>query len=265
MIGWADLLLRSVHVIAGVMWVGLSWFLSFVNAQVTRAMDGTPQRAVTRELMPRAPYWFRWGALFTFATGMGLLREGYYGGGLLLPSDSRLSTFWANAIGMGTLFGGARLYDLGARLFRRRQELGALVFYVLVVAVAGGLARVFTGRAVLVHVGALLGIAMMFNTWLRIWPSQRKVIADAAAGKPIDAEALAIATERSRHNAYLSVPVLLLMIANHYPTLLYGTSDDLVGVPLSVAVIVGAGSLAVKLLFMQSAGSATLRSWRNHA
>ena len=252
MMSWVNLVMRSFHIAASVMWIGHLWFLSFVNTKLTRSLDEGAKKSVLPEPTPRTLYWFRWGALFTSVSGIVLLRSVYYSGGIVLPPQSSLSVSLVNAIGMGTIFVGFRVYDLSWRLLRRVPRIAAAVYFSLIVGVATGLARIFTGQAALIHVSAMLGVAMAMNDWLRIWPSQRVLIAAAAKGAPLPEDAVATATERWKHNAYLSLPALLLMMSIHYPALLYGLSTDVVVVPLVVAGFVAAGWLAAQILFVKS-------------
>src|SRR5258705_9596758 len=95
---WLNLVFRWIHVVAGVMWIGHLWFFNFVNAQVAKTYDADSKKKVVPELMPRALYWFRWGAAYTWITGLLLLGVVIYHGGVALPSESTL--------GMGPVAGG---------------------------------------------------------------------------------------------------------------------------------------------------------------
>ena len=259
MMSWLNLVMRSLHVIAGVMWIGHLWFFNFVNVELAKTYDAASQRRMVPELMPRALYWFRWGAFFSLFTGLLLLRNVYYFGGLLLAPESGFSMGLGNAVGMGTLLFAFFIYDVVWKLFAKAEIVGGLLSFLLIVGATYGLAQVLTGRAALIHVGGMFGAVMALNVWLRIWPNQRQLITAAKSGSAPDPTAMATAALRSKHNTYLSVPVLFLMISNHYPTMLYGLADDRVGVPVVVAILVGIGWVITRLLYLKSASKAPAR------
>src|SRR5258706_10845774 len=104
---WLQLTFRWLHVIAGVMWIGHLWFFNFVNAQVAKTYDADSKKKVVPELMPRALYWFRWGAAWTFITGIFLLAFVYYMGGSLVPTPNpSVSVGVGSAISLGVLIVG---------------------------------------------------------------------------------------------------------------------------------------------------------------
>src|SRR6266436_8486496 len=100
---WLNLVFRWIHVVAGTMWIGHLWFFNFVNAQVAKTYDADSKKKVIPELMPRALYWFRWGAAYTWISGILLLGIVYYGGGALLEATSTMSTAVGAAIGLAVL------------------------------------------------------------------------------------------------------------------------------------------------------------------
>lgn len=216
---WLNLIFRWVHVIAGVFWIGHLYFFNFVNAQVAKTYDADSKKKVVPELMPRALYWFRWGAIWTWVTGVLLLGMVYYMGGALVDADSTMTPGVGAVIGLVSLFVGFGLYDaLWKSPLAKNGQVGAVVSLVLLAAMSWGLACVFSPRAVFIHVGAILGTIMAANVWMRIWPSQRKIIAAIKAGQAPDAALVALAGLRSRHNTFMSIPLLFLMVSNHYPT-----------------------------------------------
>jgi uncharacterized membrane protein len=251
---WLNLVFRWLHVIAGVMWIGHLWFFNFVNGQVAKTYDADSKKKVVPELMPRALYWFRWGAAYTWITGILLLGVVYYMGGQLVPQyDSKLGVHAGTGIGLAVIIVGFVIYDAMWKAMAKQEMAGMAISYVLTVGIAFGLAQVFVGRAVLIHIGALFGTIMAANVWMRIWPNQRKIIAGIKNGTPVDASIPALAGLRSKHNTYMSVPLIFLMISNHYPTLVYGTSNDTLYVPLAVAAFVAVGWLMTKRMFQISA------------
>lgn len=160
----------------------------------------------------------------TWLSGMVLLVLVYYSSsGLTDPDIAQISQTRGIAIGLAVLVGGWILYDLALRSPLGRSEAGFAGFAVLMIAVlAWALTHVFSGRAAYIHVGAVLGTIMTANVWFRILPSQRKMIAAAVAGATFDASLGAQAKLRSKHNTFLAVPVVFIMISNHFPVATYG-------------------------------------------
>jgi uncharacterized membrane protein len=239
--GWLQLLFRWLHVIAGIMWIGHLWFFNFVNAQVAKTYDPDSKKKVVPELMPRALYWFRWGALYTLVTGLGLLVLLYYMGGPLTDG----------AIGIGLLVAGFAVYDLLWKALAKREALGTAISLALVTALAFGLSKLFVGRTLYIEIGALFGTIMAANVWMRIWPNQRHIIAAIRDGKAPDPARVALAGLRSKHNTYLSMPLTFFMISNHYPTV-YGADLAWAFVPAFAAV----GFVIARLCFVKSATQA---------
>src|SRR6187431_3164682 len=110
---WLNVIFRWIHVVAGIMWIGHLWFFNFVNAQVAKTYDADSKKKVVPELMPRALYWFRWGAAYTFITGFLLLGLVYYMGGSLVPTTGAVvdTVVGSNASGF-ILIGSFLIYDL---------------------------------------------------------------------------------------------------------------------------------------------------------
>lgn len=250
---WLNLIFRWVHVIAGVFWIGHLYFFNFVNAQVAKTYDADSKKKVVPELMPRALYWFRWGAAWTWITGVLLLGLVYYMGGALLDADSTMTPVVGMVIGLASLVVGFALYDaLWKSPLAKNAQVGAVVSLALLTAMSWGLSRVFSQRAVFIHVGAILGTIMAANVWMRIWPSQRKIIAAIKAGQAPDGAIVALAGLRSRHNTFMSIPLLLFMVSNHYPTVF---AMDYAWALAIVLVIVGFG--LGMWLFKKSASPST--------
>lgn len=248
---WLDMLFRWIHVVAGIAWIGHLYFFNFVNSQVAKTYDADSKRKVVPELMPRALYWFRWGAAWTWVSGILLAGLVYYMTPNLLPPDS---TMGANA-GMGlslllivvVFF----VYDALWKAMAAKEQAGVVVSSILIAALALGMSCIFAPRAVFTHLGMLFGTIMAMNVWMRIWPSQKKIIAAIKAGTAPDAAAVALAGLRSKQNTYMSVPLVLTMVSNHYPTV-YGAPNSWVILLLLVAV----GWALVKWLYAKSASPA---------
>ena len=248
---WLNVIFRWTHLAAGVMWIGHLWFFNFVNAQLAKTYDADSRKKVLPELMPRALYWFRWGATYTWITGILLLFLVYWFGGVMVNPEQGMGPHAAGGIGLVLIIVGFLVYDVLWKSVKN-EKAGAAISFVLVAVFAYVLTRFMSGRAMYIHVGGLFGTIMAANVWMRIWPSQRKIIAGvkgtAAAADP---SVVALAGLRSKHNTYMSMPLMFMMISNHFPTL-YGS--DLNWVILMVLVAVGWA--VTKFLYQKSASPA---------
>ena len=256
---WLNLLFRWVHVFAGIMWVGTTYYFTWLDARLTEeekaaANTGvTPQvwmvhsggfyvveRRKVPDLVSRTLHWFRWEAGTTWLSGFALLVLLYYlGGGVLVDPDVRdLSVGVAVAIGIGVIVGGGILYDVMMMSpLRRNEKLFAAVAYVFIVALSFGLTRIFSARAAYIHVGALFGTIMAANVWMHILPAQKKMIAALNEGHKPDERLSAQAKLRSKQNTFMAVPVVFIMISHHYPGVTYG--DRYNWVILSILILLG--------------------------
>jgi len=243
-----DLIFRWTHVVAGIAWIGHLYFFNFVNAQVAKTYDADSKKKVVPELMPRALYWFRWGAAYTWITGFFLLGIVIYMGGVIVSPDSPLPAGPSSGIGVALLIIGFLVYDVLWKAMAKNEKAGAIVSYVLIVIVLCVMNLLFSKRAVWIHMGAIFGTIMAANVWMRIWPNQRKIIAATKAGTPPDAALVSAAGLRSKHNTYMSVPLVLTMVSNHFPTV-YGMDGG--WIVLAILILVGWG--VTKLLYQKSA------------
>ena len=212
-----SILFRWIHIAAGILWIGILFWFNFVNIPFAGTMDGDTKKKVIPELMPRALYFFRWGAAYTWLTGFLLLLLVFYHGGLMFEEGK--GGWSAISILMVVLsFGMFGIYDQLAKssLGKNLMVFGAVGFIVtcvmiyLMIEVAE-----FSYRAYVIHIGAMFGSIMAANVWMRIWPVQKQVIPAIKAGTPPDAALVALAGQRSRHNTYLSVPLVYAMINMH--------------------------------------------------
>ena len=241
---WLNLVFRWVHVFAGIMWVGTTYYFTWLDARLTEeekaaAITGvTPQvwmvhsggfyvveRRKVPDLVSRTLHWFRWEAFTTWLSGFALLVLIYYlGGGALVDPDVReLSTGVAVALGIGAIVAGGFIYDVMMMSpLRRNEKLFAAVAYVLIVAFSYGLTRVFSARAAYIHVGAMFGTIMAANVWMHILPAQKRMIAALNEGRKPDERFSAQAKLRSKQNTFMAVPVVFIMISHHYPGVTYG-------------------------------------------
>src|SRR5262249_11961098 len=190
-------------------------------------------------------HWFRWEALATFVTGFALLNIVYYHGGLMVDAiDPKVTVVQASLISLATLVFGWAAYDaLAGTPLAKNDRAFAVVGFVLTVALAAMLGKVLSSRATYIHVGALFGTIMAANVWMRILPPQRRMIAAAAKGEPLDETLGAGAKQRSKHNTFLAVPTTFIMVSNHFPTATYGNHY---AVPiLGAMILVGWGAAAI--------------------
>jgi len=249
-----EMIFRWIHVVAGIAWIGHLYFFNFVNSQVVKTYDADSKKKVVPELMPRALYWFRWGAAYTWVTGFLLAGMVYYMSPNLLPPDSTTSVGAGVGLSLLLIVAVFFIYDALWKAMAKNEQAGVIVSFVLVAVLLCGLSRVFAPRAVYIHLGMLFGTIMAMNVWMRIWPAQKKIIAATKAGAPPDAAIAGMAGLRSKHNTYMSVPLVLSMISNHYPTV-YGSGHGWLG--LIVLVAIGWG--LTKLLYMKAASPAPAR------
>src|SRR4051794_27451179 len=217
---WANLIFRWAHVFSAILWVGSTYYFTWLDTQMRRlearaggkGAAGMGQRGafypVVKQKTLTAPpadvHWFRYEALSTFITGFVLLNLVYYHGGLMVdPIDPKLTPVQASLVGLATLTFGWVIYDLLARTPLARNEPGfaALAFF-LIIATMVGLSRLFSTRAAYIHIGALFGTIMVSNVWMRILPPQRRMIAAAAKGEPLDQALAADPKLRSKHNTF---------------------------------------------------------------
>jgi len=263
---WLNLLLRWTHVFAGIMWVGTTYYFTWLDARLSeeekavRTAGSSAQiwmvhsggfyvvekRKVPDELS-RKLHWFRWEAATTWISGALLLILMFYlgGGALVDPDVSSISVSGAIALGVGLLVGGWLVYDLLVLSPLGRNELGfAAVAYVLIVGVAYGLTHVLSGRAAYIHMGAMFGTIMAANVWMRILPAQRKMIAAIREGREPDQKLAAQAKLRSKQNTFIVVPVVFLMISNHFAGVTYGERNNW----LILSILILLGWIAAKVI-----------------
>jgi uncharacterized membrane protein len=262
---WLNLGVRWFHVFAGIMWVGQTYYFTWLDGQFTRmekqaAEDGevsavwmvhsggfySVEKKKSLGVSAEQVRWFRWEALMTWIAGMILLVLVYYlGAGLVDPDVADISKPAGIAIGLAALVAGWLIYDVavGSPLGSSPVTFAAFAL-LMTAAVSWGLLHVFSGRAAYIHMGAIFGTIMTANVWFKILPAQRKMVASAAAGAPFEAALGAQAKLRSKHNTFIAVPVVFLMLSNHYPVATYGNRYSW---PVMVALVV-VGWAAAKLI-----------------
>src|ERR1044072_1389567 len=262
---WLSLLFRWIHVFAGIMWVGTTYYFTWLDARLTeeeKALANTGNAAqiwmvhsggvylVEKRKVPdelsRKLHWFKWEAGATWLSGFALLIIVYYlGGGALIDRDvADIGLGAAVGIGIGVLIVGWLIYDLlMISPLGRNEMLFAAIAYVLIVATGYGLTRVFTGRGAYIHVGALFGTIMAANVWMRILPAQKKMIQAIKAGTKPDERLAGQAKLRSKQNTFMAVPLVFLMLSNHFGGNTTGGYDW-----IHLAILIPVGWLAAKFI-----------------
>jgi len=248
LLDWANLLLRWLHVITAIAWVGSSFYFVWLDNSLTPPESAAlRQQGVGGELwavhgggfynpqkylgappkLPEHLHWFYWESYSTWLSGLGLFTVLYlWNAGTFLVDKSLMawSPMAAGAAALGVLAAFWLIYDALCRTVGARpgseKWLGALVFGVVVVA-AWAVCQLFAGRAAFLLTGAMMATAMSANVFFWIIPGQRKVIASMRAGTPVDPVHGQRGKQRSVHNTYFTLPVLIAMLSNHYGQL-YG-------------------------------------------
>ncbi|NBX93343.1 MAG: hypothetical protein EB078_02685 [Proteobacteria bacterium] len=244
---WLGYFLRWGHLIAGISWIGSSFYFIWLDKALTPPEKTTEdvegevwmvhsggfyqveRRKIGPGSMPRTLHWFKWEAAFTWITGVLLMAVVYYaGGGALLFDAPQTSASVPQAIGFSLLLLPLSwfIYDgLWNSSIGKNTKVATVISFLLMVALVWGLSQFFGGRAAYMHVGAVFGTLMVANVWVRILPAQQKMIDATKAGKKPDFTLSGKAKLRSVHNSYLTLPVLFLMLSNHYP-MTYGSEKS---------------------------------------
>jgi uncharacterized membrane protein len=235
---WLNLVVRWFHVVAGVMWLGQTYLFNRLEGRLAEAARAAGKvepvwlvhsggfyivhKDQSPPQLPPKLHWFKWESALTWVSGLLLLLIVYYAGGLL-TSDPDVRFGWAATVGLGMLPLAWIVYDLLCRSpLGRHERAMAATGFLLLVGLAVGLGRVLSPRAAYIHVGATMGTIMFANVWELILPTQRKMIAAIAEGKRLDPALEDQAMLRTRHNTYLSLPLIFIMVSNHFPTATYG-------------------------------------------
>jgi uncharacterized membrane protein len=273
---WLNLLIRWLHLIAGVAWIGASFYFVMLDNSLSPPTRGDDvKRGVFGELwalhgggfyvsqkflagpkgepLSTSLHWSKWEAYATWLSGMGLLALIYWLGASAYLVDNSvmpLSTGMAIVISIASLAGGLLVYEGLCRLLEGRETLLALVLFAFIVASTWALFRLFSARAAYIHVGAMIGTMMVANVFFHIIPGQKKMVADIRAGRAPDPRPGIIGKQRSVHNTYFTLPVLFTMISNHYP-MTYSHSHGW----LILAVIMLAGVLIRQFFVLRHRGS----------
>ena len=234
---WLNLALRWLHVIAGIAWIGASFYFVWLDNHLKPPKESKAsgevwsvhgggfyhkqKYQVAPEQMPSDLHWFKWEAYFTWISGFSLLVLVYYWGAntyLLDPDKSEFTAPVAVAIALGSLVVGFLVYEALCRSpIGQRSEAFWSLWFAFLLAAAAFLDAHFNSKAAYIHIGAIVGSVMVGNVFFVIIPNQRKVVADLVAGATPDPKLGAQAKQRSVHNTYMTLPVLFIMISQHYP------------------------------------------------
>ena len=258
---WGSILLRWLHVIAAIAWIGASFFFMHLDASLRKMKNMEPgvsgvswqvhgggfyemsKYVLAPAVLPDHLIWHKWQAYWTWISGFCLLCWVYYGQSsffLIDPAVAALAPWQAALIGVGALALGWLVYDLLCRspLAKNDALLGMAGFgYVVLVSYAFTL--VFSGRGALIHTGALMATIMTANVFFIIMPNQRKAVAALIAGQTPDPKWGKTSKQRSTHNNYITLPVLFMMLSNHYPV----TYSNSRVIPAIVVCVIVAGAL----------------------
>jgi uncharacterized membrane protein len=236
---WVEIAVRWTHVITAVAWIGSSFYFIALDLGLRKTPSLPPlahgeewqvhgggfyhiqKYLVAPEMMPEHLTWFKWESYATWLSGFALLALVYYLGAelfLIDPTVMELQVWQAVAISLASLAFGWVVYNTLCRVFvNADQTLLMVALFGVLVGMAWFYTQVFSGRAALLHLGAFTASIMSGNVFFIIMPNQRIVVADLKAGRKPDPKYGKIAKQRSTHNNYLTLPVIFLMLSNHYP------------------------------------------------
>ena len=235
---------KWLHIIAGIVWIGLLYFFNWINGHVAATMDADSKQKVVPEIMPRTLYWFRWGAAWTWVTGVLLLMVIFYHGGLTFDDPDTgfgIPAYVMMAVTFLAVFAYDQLYKSP---LASNVQVSTIVSFLLIAGVVY-LMKEWAGfgyRSFNIHLGALFGTNMAFNVWFRIWPAQQKIITAIKNGEAPNGDLVALAGLRSKHNTYMSVPLIWTMINQHTTDLAggkFGITDQLNWLVLMAVVALG--------------------------
>ncbi|MBA5687362.1 urate hydroxylase PuuD [Rugamonas apoptosis] len=264
-VDWLNLMVRWLHLITGIAWIGASFYFVWLDNSIRPPKPGSDlaKKGVSGELwavhgggfynpqkylvspaeLPSDLHWFKWEAYATWLSGFSLLFIVYYFNASAMMIDKSvadLSQGQAIAVGLGSLLFGWIVYDgLCRSPLGKREGLLAIVMYVFIVAMAYILTHFLSGRAAYIHVGAMIGTMMVGNVLMLIIPGQRKLVQAMERGESPDPIHGKKAKQRSVHNNYFTLPVLLIMISNHYAmTYSHAYSWALLGAIIAAGVLI---------------------------
>jgi uncharacterized membrane protein len=238
---WLNLILRFLHLVTGVAWIGASFYFVWLDNHLETPPQWKTDKGIKGDLwaihgggfyevakyqlapekMPTTLHWFKWEAYSTWLTGFALLIVMYYVGAesyLIDPRVADISQMQAIIIGLSVIFGSWLAYELMCvTKLANHSMLFALVLLLMGAGLAYGLTQVFSARGAFIHVGAVIGTIMAGNVFRGIMPAQRALVAAVESGEAPDPKYAQKAKLRSTFITYTTLPVLFIMISNHYP------------------------------------------------
>ncbi len=258
---WLSLIVRWFHFTAGIAWIGASFYFVWLDDNLNRALpDAQRRRGMEGELwsvhgggfyhnekyrtgpvdepLPRDLHWFYWEAYSTWLSGIAMLAIVYWAGAstFLIDKDVlALTVPEAIAISIASLVAGWFVYDALCRIFEKNPVVLWTAIGLFLLFADWGLFHVFGPRAAFIHVGSIIGTIMVWNVFFVIIPGQRRMLAQIRAGETPNPRPGLLGKQRSVHNTYFTLPVLFIMISNHYPMTYSGPNGWLVLAGLSVA------------------------------
>ncbi|MEP4034768.1 urate hydroxylase PuuD [Roseibium polysiphoniae] len=275
---WLNLLFRWAHLIVGIGWIGTSFYFIALDLSLRKRTDmkegvaGTAWEVhgggfyhvekylVAPKELPEDLIWYKWEAYLTWVTGFALLVVQYYFNAtsyLIDPNVLTMTPGEAILISVVSLVAGWLIYDrLCKSPIGRNVPLLATCLFVLILAASYLFTHVFSGRGALIHVGAFVGTIMAVNVFGIIIPNQKKITASLLAGEAPNPALGAMGKQRSVHNNYLTIPVLLMMVSNHYPMLTGHPQSWLL-----VALILVIGGMVRHFLNRHDAGDPFAKFW----
>ncbi len=270
---WLQLFFRWIHIFAAIMWVGTTYYFTWLDgrfSELEKAASGDDkskeknvwmvhsggfyvvEKQKIPQLMPQTLHWFKWEAAITWISGFFLFGLVYYHGGMMVEAeDWPIKKGVAFALSFGLLIVGWVVYDLLLTKLFKNEIVGMIVSFLVITGVAYIFTRgikvlnlppLFPARAAYMQLGSMLGTIMTANVWMRILPPQRRMVAALKAGRQPDLAEGARAKMRSKHNTFIVMPVMFIMVSNHYGSVVGSPHNWLI---LSVMVLVGWGAAAV--------------------
>ena len=258
---WMNIIVRWLHITFGIAWIGTSFFFVFMENSLHKNKKRPELKGdmwmlhgggfwfvekyqVAPEVMPKGVHWFKYEAYFTWLTGFGLLFVVYYFNAeamLLKSGTTSLSTWTAIAIGVASLAIGYTIYHLLSLTPLLKKPLWfGITLFVILIGFAYFYTQIFNPRAAFIHFGALIGTLMAGNVFFVIIPAQKAMVKATKEGTYLDPAIGNFAGLRSYHNNYFTLPVLFVMISNHFPSTF---SHEY---PWLILALISLGSAAVK-------------------
>jgi uncharacterized membrane protein len=240
-VDWLNLIVRFIHLVTGIAWIGASFYFIWLDNHLENPPQWKKEKGIKGDLwaihgggfyevakyelappaLPETLHWFKWEAYSTWISGFLLLSLMYYLGAETYLIDLRvasLSPAEAVIIGLSVIFGSWLVYDLLCLSpLAKNTVLLAIILFILVTLLSYGLTQTFSARGAYIHVGAVMGTIMAGNVFRVIIPAQKALVSAVEQGTKPDPKWAAKAKLVSTHNTYLTLPVIFIMMSNHYP------------------------------------------------